>query len=111
MPTAYRELARIKTFDILADIHQRLGRRISLGALAEATLGESKSADGLKAIEWYRNGMLEKVIDYCGKDVIITGKLFEFGLNNGFLRYEHSDAGMVKVRVDWRVEDILKSVG
>ncbi len=104
-----RELTKIKTFDILADIHGRLGRRISLGALASATLGEPKSADGLQAIRWYRDGQLEKVIDYCGQDVILTGRLFEFGLRNGYLLYEHREAGLVRLKVDWELNDILRA--
>ncbi len=106
-----RDLTKIKTFDILADIHERLGHRIGLGALAQANLGEPKSADGLQAIEWFRRGELEKVIDYCGKDVILTGRLFEFGLRNGYLLYEHREAGIVRLKVDWILDSILERVG
>ncbi len=106
-----RNLSKIKTFDILADIHERLGHRIALGTLAVATLGEPKSADGLQAIQWYREGMLEKVIDYCAKDVILTGRLFEHGLRNGHLLYEHREAGMVRLKVDWDLDGILERVG
>jgi DEAD/DEAH box helicase domain-containing protein len=105
------DLTAIKTFDILADIHERLGHRIGLGALAEAALGEPKSADGLQAIEWFREGKLEKVIDYCGKDVILTGRLFEFGLRKGYLLYEHREAGMVRLKVDWDLDNILERDG
>jgi DEAD/DEAH box helicase domain-containing protein len=106
-----RNLSKIKTFDILADIHERLGHRIALGTLAVATLGEPKSADGLQAIKWYREGMLEKVIDYCAKDVILTGRLFEHGLRNGHLLYEHREAGMVRLKVDWDLDGILERAG
>ncbi|MBW7998456.1 MAG: DUF1998 domain-containing protein, partial [Candidatus Glassbacteria bacterium] len=106
-----RDLTAVRTFDILADIHQRLGHRIGLGALAEATLGESKSADGLQAIEWFRDGQLEKVIDYCAKDVIITSKLFAHGLEHGYLVYDHREAGQVKLNLDWDLADLLSRNG
>ena len=45
-----------RTVDLLNHIYQRLGFRISLDNLAEATLGEHKIADGLAAVKWYREG-------------------------------------------------------
>ncbi|MFQ5458730.1 MAG: DEAD/DEAH box helicase, partial [Myxococcota bacterium] len=43
-------LAGIPTFDILSDIHRKLGFRLSLGHLTEQTLGSPKSADGLASL-------------------------------------------------------------
>jgi DEAD/DEAH box helicase domain-containing protein len=42
----------LPTFDILEDIHRRLGFRLSLGHLAEQTLGKAKIADGIQAVRW-----------------------------------------------------------
>ena len=57
--------ASLRTLDLLQDIHRTLGFRLSLDAIAEASLGATKSADGLKAVEWFRAGELEKVAEYC----------------------------------------------
>ena len=65
------DLTRIPTFDILEDIHRRLGFRLGLDHLATETLGARKSADGLQALEWFKNGEMEKIIDYCRHDVAI----------------------------------------
>ena len=78
----------VPTFDILVDIHQRLGFRLSLSHLAEQTLGKSKTADGIQAVRWFREGNLDELTNYCRDDVAITRELFEFGLSHGYLIYQ-----------------------
>lgn len=89
------------TFDILKDIRDRLGHRLSLDSLATATLETPKSADGLDAIRWYREGKIEKIIDYCTSDVNITFRLFEHGLKKNYFLFDHKSAGRVKLNLDW----------
>ena len=54
------DLGNLNTFDILEDVHQRLGFRIGLDHLATETLGAQKSADGLQALEWFKEGEIKK---------------------------------------------------
>jgi DEAD/DEAH box helicase domain-containing protein len=100
-------LDRIPTFDILEDIAKRLGFRLSLDHLAEQTLGERKSADGLQAVAWFREGRMEELAAYCQKDVEITQRIFEFGCENGYLLYQTRDGQKVRLPVDWNLEKIL----
>jgi len=99
--------ARCNTFDILQDIHNRLGYRISLGDLATATLGTPKTANGLDAIRWFREGKIEKIIEYCTNDVLITARLFEYGLREGFILFDHKKGGRVKLILDWHLAEML----
>ncbi len=101
----------VPTFDILVDIHQRLGFRLSLSHLAEQTLGRSKTADGIQAVRWFREGNLDAVISYCKDDVVITKELFEFGLNQGHLLYQTREGPVVRLPVDWNLSTILQQVG
>lgn len=71
------KLTAIRHFDMLEEIEKRLGRRIGLGVLAEANLGEGKSGHGLEAIDFWRNGEIEKLKSYCLQDVKITKDLYE----------------------------------
>ena len=104
-----KNLAQIPTFDILDDIKKRLGFRLSLDHLAEETLGRKKTGHGLQAIEWFRNGEIEKLHSYCKEDVAITRDLFEYGINNGFLIYRQKTHGRrVRLPVDWKVEKIIQ---
>ncbi len=94
------DLASLPTLDLLEDIHRSYGFRVRLDDLARNTLGAGKSADGLQAVVWYRAGEMDKLTEYCKKDVELTKELFEFGLRNGYVVGERS--GMkVKLKVDW----------
>lgn len=81
------DLTQIKSLDIMKEIRASLGRRIKLDDIASATLGESKSADGLQAIVWWREGNKQKVIDYCIQDVKVTKNVYDYALKNGHLKY------------------------
>ena len=95
-------LQTLPTVDMLRDIHQALGFRLPLQALAEATLGVGKSADGLQSVRWFRAGELEKVIEYCQRDVEITMKLYEYGRQRGHVLYWDRQGRMRKVFVNWQ---------
>lgn len=82
------DLTRIKSLDIMKEVQAIVGRRLKLDALAEATLGENKSASGAQSIQWWRAGEVEKVRAYCLKDVEITRKLFDVALEKGALKYK-----------------------
>jgi DEAD/DEAH box helicase domain-containing protein len=103
------DFRKLPTFDILEDIHKRLGFRLSLGHLAEETLGRPKTADGIQAVRWYREGNLDAVVEYCKDDVAITKELFEFGLNQGYLLYRTRADQAVRLPVDWSLDSILAS--
>lgn len=78
-------IAKIAHYDILEEIEQRFGRRVGLGVLAEANLGEGKSAHGLQAIEFYRNGEMQRLKDYCTQDVKVTKRIYDQILEKKFL--------------------------
>ncbi len=82
------DLSRIKSVDLLKEIHTTLGRRIKLDAVAEGTLGENKSAGGAQSVKWWRAGEVEKVREYCLKDVELTKKIFDFAIEKGHVKYK-----------------------
>jgi DEAD/DEAH box helicase domain-containing protein len=108
---ATKDLRQLPTFDILEDIYQRLGFRLGLDHLAQETINQGKSADGLQAVEWFRQGEMEKLTDYCRQDVIATRDLFLFGLENGHLIYRtKKDNRRVRLPVDWNLEDLIENL-
>lgn len=82
-----------ESVDILESVRQSLGRRIKLDWIAEGTLGEKKSGDGLQSVTWWNNGEVEKVKKYCIDDVRITKRVFDYAHEHGELKY--SDLGSV----------------
>lgn len=103
-------LDTLPTFDILDDLKARLGFRLSLDHLAQHTLGERKTADGLQAVTWFREGRMEELAAYCQKDVEITRRLFEFGCNKGYLLYETREGQRVRLPVNWDLRRILENL-
>ncbi len=92
----------LPTLDLLEDLYNKLGFRLGLDALAHATLGASKTADGLQAIRWFREGRMEELIEYCKADVAITRQLFEFGKTRGYIEYFDKRGSKRKVSVTWK---------
>ena len=91
-----------RTTDMLVDIYRTLGFRLSLDSIARATLGTTKTADGVQSVEWFRNGELDKVAEYCKSDVDITRRVYEFGRDNGFVQYYSKLGSKLKVAVNWK---------
>jgi DEAD/DEAH box helicase domain-containing protein len=98
------KLATLPTLDILEEVNAVLGHRLSLGHLVEKTLGEAKTGDGLLALELYAAGRWQALESYCRQDVLLTHRLFEFGVRHGYLVYQHRQGALVRVPVDWREE-------
>lgn len=91
----------LPTVDMLDHLERRLGFRVSLDAVAGATLGVSKSADGILAVRWFRQGDLQRVSDYCRQDVELTHGVYEFGRQQGFVRYRDRNYRICQVPVRW----------
>ena len=89
------------TLDILEKIHDRLGYRISLDNISKVTLDREKTADGLQALRWWKQGKIREIIDYCRADVEITRDLYRYGRDNGFLLFNNKDKKAVRVPVKW----------
>jgi DEAD/DEAH box helicase domain-containing protein len=70
---------QLPTLDMMDHLARRLGFRVSLDSVATATLRVGKSGDGLQAIRWYRQGLVDQVLAYCQQDVEITRKVHEYG--------------------------------
>lgn len=82
------DLRTIKSIDILESIKDSLGRRLRLGSVAEATVGAKKSADGLQAVRWWREGKVDEIKKYCLQDVKVTKKVFEYALEHGHVKFK-----------------------
>ena len=103
-PYTSMDLWSLPTLDILESVRSRLGYRLSLDSLSRATLGAEKSASGLDALKWWRQGRLDKVKAYCKEDVRLTKELYLFGLRQGYLLFRNKAKALVRLPVDWSSE-------
>jgi len=101
------DFQKIPTFDILGEVQQQLGFRLSLDHLAANCLGKCKSADGVQAVRWLREGKWDLLIDYCKDDVILTRDLFHYGLEKGHLLYKDKQGQVLRIPTQWKLEEIV----
>lgn len=101
------DLDKIPTFDMLQEIHRGLGFRVSLGHLAEKTLGRPKGGDGLQAVDWFRKGDWDDLIRYCKEDVAITRDLFYHAVQKGYLVYVDKKNRMLRIPTPWKLDELV----
>jgi DEAD/DEAH box helicase domain-containing protein len=94
-------LRDLPTVDMLDHIHRRLGFRVSLDNLAGATLGKRKSADGLQAVRWYKQGRIQEILDYCQQDVEVTRQLYEYGRQNKYVKFQDRSGRITMAPASW----------
>ena len=96
------DLRKIRSLDMMDAVVRGVGFRVSLDNLARTTVNAAKSADGLQALAWFREGRIQEVKDYCLKDVEVTRKLYEHGKEKGQIRF--IPRGSIQpqiIAVDW----------
>jgi len=97
-------LSKIQHLDMIFDPTNGAGFRPKLDNLARTTIGAIKSADGLQALRWYREGKIQEIKDYCLQDVKVTKDLFEFGRKNGYVKLLSREAmGEISIPVKWNI--------
>jgi DEAD/DEAH box helicase domain-containing protein len=92
---------QMRSFDLLHDLEKKLGHRIKLDDIAVASLGTGKTADGLDAIRWWREGKIRQIAEYCCFDVKVTRLVHEFGVQHGYVRYLDRFGREATVEVQW----------
>ncbi|MBI3417309.1 MAG: ribonuclease H-like domain-containing protein [Verrucomicrobia bacterium] len=95
------DLTQLPTLDMLIELQKTLNHRLSLDSIAQATLGAEKTAEGLQAIQWFREGRLMEVAEYCCFDVKITRLVHEYGAAKKQLFYNNRFGGKLSVPVAW----------
>ena len=92
---------QVPTLDMLVELEKKLGHRLSLDAVATATLGVGKTGDGLDAIRWWREGKLLDIAEYCCFDVKVTKLVHEHGRDKKRLHFVDRFQQKRSVEIDW----------
>ena len=95
------DLRQLPTLDMLVDLQNKLQHRLSLDSIATATFGVEKTAEGMQAIEWFRQGKLMDIAEYCCYDVKLTKLVHEFGVSHRQLHYHNRFGKKLTVPVSW----------
>lgn len=98
------DLNKFGQLDMLEEIKKALGFRLKLDDVAAATVGHRKSGHGLQAVEWWKQGEIQKIKDYCIQDVKVTKGVYEYGLKYGALAYEDRLGERRAIPVDFQLK-------
>ncbi|MEX2355648.1 MAG: ribonuclease H-like domain-containing protein [Thermaerobacterales bacterium] len=97
-------LVSAPTLDLMVELEGPLGHRIGLDAVGAATLNMGKTADGLQSVRWYREGEIDRIIEYCRADVDVTRRVFEYGLRHGEVFYHDRRGVKRRVEAPWSTD-------
>ena len=95
------DLSQVPTLDVLVELQKQLQHRLSLDSVAAATLGVEKTAEGMQAIYWFREGKMMEIAEYCCYDVKITRLVHEYGAQNKTLFYKNRFGATLAAAVSW----------
>ena len=95
------DLSQVPTLDMLVELQNTLGHRLSLDSIATATFGVEKTAEGLQAIHWFKEGKLAEIAEYCCYDVKITKLVHEYGQQKRQVHYHNRFGKKMTVPVSW----------
>jgi len=95
------DLRQLPTLDMMVKLTDTLHHRLSLDAIATATFGVEKTAEGMQAIQWYKEGKLLEIAEYCCYDVKLTRLVHEYGVRHRQLHYHNRFGKKLTVPVNW----------
>ena len=111
IPYHGKKFETLHHFDIMDIVKNRLGRKLSLNALATETLGAAKTDVGTNAVLYWAKRdaeSMEKLQKYCEADVLLTRDLYDFGMKNNYLRYVDKWNNKTIVEVDFSYPEAPK---
>jgi hypothetical protein len=95
------DLSQLPTLDMLVDLHEKLQHRLSLDSIATATFGVEKTAEGMQAIQWFKEGRMLEIAEYCCYDVKLTRMVHEYGVAHREVHYRNRFGKKLSVSVAW----------
>lgn len=104
------DLLALPTLDIMEEIANHIGFRVKLDDVAQATLGARKSGNGLMAVQYFRQGQVEKLRDYCLQDVKVTKDIYEYGCHKSEIKFCDRSGKVVSVPVKFKNETVKPKV-
>jgi len=103
-----------KSYDTLAVINKMIGHRISLEHLSKYNLrgAPKKLASGLKCIDWYKEGKLDKIAELCADDVARLSRIFSLivsGVPLKILEYWNEKEKFKETKLKMPIPEMFRS--
>jgi len=108
-PYLFGSVETYPVLDLMEEIEKVRGHRVSLQSVAQGTLDDAKSGQGLDAITLFRQGKMDELKKYCLTDVRITKDIYLYGREHNTVSFISTrDWKKYEVQVDWRDADKAK---
>jgi len=78
-PYLFLSIERVQVLDLMEEIEKVRGHRVGLQSVAQATLGSTKTGQGIDAVTLFEQGRMDDLKKYCINDVKITKEVYDFG--------------------------------
>lgn len=102
-PYLFRPIDQLPVLDLLDDIEQARGHRVSLDSLAAPTLKQHKSGRGADALRLFKENRMDELKKYCLDDVRLTKEIYEYGCREGRVFFTSSwDYKTYEIPVNWK---------
>ena len=93
--------SQLISLDLCAYLDEKINHRPKLDHIASASLGCGKTAEGLQAIRWWREGKIMEIARYCCFDVKVTKLVHEYGVTHRLVKFSDSAGHEQVAEVDW----------
>ncbi|MFT4639704.1 MAG: hypothetical protein ACI8T1_003029 [Verrucomicrobiales bacterium] len=93
--------SQLISLDLCAYLAEKINHRPKLDHLASASLGCGKTAEGLQAIHWWREGKIMEIARYCCFDVKVTKLVHEYGVTHRLVKFNDSAGHQQVAEVEW----------
>ncbi len=95
------DLRQLPALDMMLALQEKLQHRLSLDSIATATFGVEKTAEGMQAIQWFKEGKMLQIAEYCCYDVKLTRLVHEYGAEHRRVFYHNRFGKKLAVPVNW----------
>jgi hypothetical protein len=95
------DFEQVRALDMMVDVAEKAEFRPPLDAIANGSLGIEKTAEGLQAVKWWREGKVLEIAEYCCYDVKITKLVHEYGSANKQVLFKNRLGVELCVPVEW----------
>jgi DEAD/DEAH box helicase domain-containing protein len=93
--------AQLRSLDLCVELERSAGHRPKLEDVAMATLQTGKTAQGIQAIQWWREGKLLDLARYCCNDVKVTRLVHEYGIQRAEVKFYDGNRRIRNTPVKW----------
>ena len=101
-PYLFLSVDTLPILDLMEEIEKVRGHRVALHSVAQATLGITKTGEGLNAVSLYEQGRIEELERYCLNDVRLTKEIYDFGCRENRVYFiSNRDWKKYEIPISW----------